>query len=399
MPGASRRRAAWRAALRRAGRRHLHRRVQAALAVGGLDPRRQRRRGRWRAPTPRAGRGRAVGADRRAVLRRQPGRPAAGARRGATSRCCARTSSSIATRSCEARAAGADAVLLIVAALDDASSRALLADGARRWAWRCWSRSTTRRGGRARWRAGRRRSSASTTATCGRSPSIATWRVRLAPEHPRRPRRRRRIGHPRRRRRRAAARRRRRRDAGRRDADARARIPGPRWPRCWRPVADTAAFLVKICGVTTAEDAPPVAAAGAGAIGVNLWPGSKRFVGGRSAAARRAGRRPARRAAGRRVRQRAARRGRARGGRAGAGSRAASRRRAARRLFDASRARTPDPRRARARRGVVRRRGRLGAGAVAVRRVRRRVRRRRRPGALAADRRRVRGGRSCWRAA
>jgi phosphoribosylanthranilate isomerase len=38
-------------------------------------------------------------------------------------------------------------------------------------------------------------------------------------------------------------------------------------------------FLIKICGITTAEDAAMVARAGADAIGVNLWPGSKRFVG------------------------------------------------------------------------------------------------------------------------
>jgi phosphoribosylanthranilate isomerase len=36
--------------------------------------------------------------------------------------------------------------------------------------------------------------------------------------------------------------------------------------------------LIKICGVTTPEDAAMVAAAGADAIGVNLWPGSKRHV-------------------------------------------------------------------------------------------------------------------------
>jgi phosphoribosylanthranilate isomerase len=36
--------------------------------------------------------------------------------------------------------------------------------------------------------------------------------------------------------------------------------------------------FVKICGVTTPEDAAMVAAAGADAIGVNLWPGSKRHV-------------------------------------------------------------------------------------------------------------------------
>ena len=39
-----------------------------------------------------------------------------------------------------------------------------------------------------------------------------------------------------------------------------------------------APLFVKICGVTTPEDAAAAAAAGADAIGVNLWPGSKRFV-------------------------------------------------------------------------------------------------------------------------
>jgi phosphoribosylanthranilate isomerase len=37
-------------------------------------------------------------------------------------------------------------------------------------------------------------------------------------------------------------------------------------------------MLIKICGVTTAEDAAMAAAAGTDAIGVNLWPGSKRYV-------------------------------------------------------------------------------------------------------------------------
>jgi phosphoribosylanthranilate isomerase len=37
-------------------------------------------------------------------------------------------------------------------------------------------------------------------------------------------------------------------------------------------------LLVKICGVTTRADAAMAAAAGADAIGVNLWPGSKRYV-------------------------------------------------------------------------------------------------------------------------
>jgi phosphoribosylanthranilate isomerase len=37
-------------------------------------------------------------------------------------------------------------------------------------------------------------------------------------------------------------------------------------------------FLVKICGVTSPADAELAVAAGADAIGVNLWPASKRFV-------------------------------------------------------------------------------------------------------------------------
>lgn len=42
---------------------------------------------------------------------------------------------------------------------------------------------------------------------------------------------------------------------------------------------------MKICGVTTPEDAAFASGAGAGAIGVNFWPGSKRFVGDASRAA------------------------------------------------------------------------------------------------------------------
>jgi len=37
-------------------------------------------------------------------------------------------------------------------------------------------------------------------------------------------------------------------------------------------------FLVKICGITSPEDAALAVAEGADAIGVNLWPGSKRHV-------------------------------------------------------------------------------------------------------------------------
>ena len=73
-------------------------------------------------------------------------RPSTCARRAppARCRCCARTSSSTPTRSYEARALGADCILLIVAALDDARMRELEALRARRSAWRCWSRCTTR---------------------------------------------------------------------------------------------------------------------------------------------------------------------------------------------------------------------------------------------------------------
>src|SRR4029077_21065477 len=66
------------------------------------------------------------------------------------------------------------------------------------------------------------------------------------------------------------------RDPGGRDADARARSGGDAARSAGRAVMPR--FLVKICGVTTPEDAALVVAAGADAIGVNLWSGSKRFV-------------------------------------------------------------------------------------------------------------------------
>jgi phosphoribosylanthranilate isomerase len=52
------------------------------------------------------------------------------------------------------------------------------------------------------------------------------------------------------------------------------------------PPAPPSPFLIKICGVTNPDDVEMAAEAGADAIGVNFWPGSKRFVGGRYAAER-----------------------------------------------------------------------------------------------------------------
>jgi phosphoribosylanthranilate isomerase len=40
----------------------------------------------------------------------------------------------------------------------------------------------------------------------------------------------------------------------------------------------TQRLFIKVCGVTSPEDAALAAGAGADAIGVNLWPGSKRYV-------------------------------------------------------------------------------------------------------------------------
>ena len=44
------------------------------------------------------------------------------------------------------------------------------------------------------------------------------------------------------------------------------------------------ALVIKICGVVSAGDAALVASAGANAVGLNFWPGSKRFVGDERAA-------------------------------------------------------------------------------------------------------------------
>ena len=104
-----------RAALRR-GRRGGHRRGEASLAVGGLDPRGSRSgraRRALRAPRRRGD----LGADRRAVLRRLDRRPPGGRRPRRRSRCCGRTSSSTSCRSSRRGRPGAAAVLLIVRAL------------------------------------------------------------------------------------------------------------------------------------------------------------------------------------------------------------------------------------------------------------------------------------------
>ncbi|CAN5434603.1 phosphoribosylanthranilate isomerase [soil metagenome] len=45
------------------------------------------------------------------------------------------------------------------------------------------------------------------------------------------------------------------------------------------------AVVVKICGITRAEDADDAIAAGADAIGINFWPGSKRYIAPERAAA------------------------------------------------------------------------------------------------------------------
>ena len=83
----------------------------------------------------------------------------------------------------EARAMGADAILLIVAALDDAQTGGARGVRARATAWRCWSRSTTAPSSTARSRS-RRRSSASTTATCARSSVTLDTTLDLLPRVP-----------------------------------------------------------------------------------------------------------------------------------------------------------------------------------------------------------------------
>ena len=277
---AGRRRAASRAALRRPGRGRLHRRVQAPLAVGRLDPRGADAGRRSRA---------AYAAGRRARrCRCSPTGRSSAARsticararaRRARCRSCARTSSSTRYQVVEARAAGADAVLLIVARPRRRRRCAALL-GAPRASCGLDALVEVHDDGEVGARAGRRRRD-----------------HRRQPPRPRHVHHRPRAGRaPARRaspptvlvvaesgirdagRRRAAARRRRRRDPGRRDADARARSRGAALRGAARLSSHDEPFLVKICGVTTPDDARGRGGAGADAIGFNFWPGSKRYV-------------------------------------------------------------------------------------------------------------------------
>ena len=108
----------FRDALARVAGAASHRRVQAPVAIErhpaqGLRSRRARRRICGRRS------GGDFGPHRADVLRRQPRSPRAGSCGGHVSRSCARTSSSPKYQLVEAVAYGADAVLLIVGALDD----------------------------------------------------------------------------------------------------------------------------------------------------------------------------------------------------------------------------------------------------------------------------------------